>query len=155
VSGERVQAQPGQAGEQPPGQLVRAEQLQRERAGAVGGVPVLEKPLLKGGEVDRRRRWELRWEGGEQLAPDPDGRVRRLQVLLPDAGDLHHDARDGGAGGELDQPLRHRDVVLPGGRAAPRHLQHVTLPWRGPSRLAVDGQDLQRIERRGVHRRSG
>jgi hypothetical protein len=142
VSGERTQAAAGQIGQKAPGDIPRADYVERENA---GGQRVKER-LLESSEVDDRRRGLLRETRGliGQLAPGMASVDSGPHHVLGDPRDPCNGWRNVLTGGKRDEArMRVRDCFADSG---PADFEEMPSRRRGRG-LAVDHQDLQMRER--------
>jgi hypothetical protein len=142
VSGERAQAAAGQTGQKAPGDIPRADHVERKHAGG----QCAKERLLESSEMDDRRRGLLRETRGliGQLAPDMASVDSGPHHVLGDAGDPRNSWRNLLAIWKRDQArMRVRDRVTDLG---PADFKEMPSRRRGRG-LAVDHQDLQMRER--------
>ena len=145
VSSEGAQAAPRQIGEKPPGDIPRAEHVERKHA---GGQRAKER-LLESSEVDDRRRGLLRETRGlvGQLAPGAASVDSGPHHVLGDPGDPRNSWRNLLAIRQRDQRrMRVRDCRPED--AGPADLKEMT-SRSGGCGLAVDHQHLELRERLG------
>jgi hypothetical protein len=145
VSSEGAQGAPRQTGEEAPGDIPRADDVERKHAGGQGA----KERLLESREVDDRRRGLLRETRGlvGQLAPGAAPVDRGPHHGLRDPGEPCHSRRNLLARRQRDQ----RRLRVPDGRAVdagPADLEEMPSRSRGCG-LAVDDQHLEMRQRLG------
>jgi len=145
VSGERAQAAAGQIGQKTPGDIPRADDVERKHA---GGQRAKER-LLESSEVDDRRRGLLRESRGVvgQLAPGAASVDSGPHHVREDPSDPRNSWRNLFAIRQRDQRrMRVRDRRAED--AGPAELEEMASRSRGCG-LAVDHQHLELRERLG------
>ena len=145
VSSEGAQAAPRQIGQKAPGDIPRADHVERKHA---GGQRAKER-LLESSEVDDRRRGLLRETRGlvGQLAPGAASVDSGPHHVLGDPSDPRNSWRNLLAIRQRDQRrMRVRDCRAED--AGPADLEEMT-SWSGGCGLAVDHQHLELRERLG------
>ena len=145
VSSEGAQAAPRQIGQKAPGDIPRADHVERKHA---GGQRAKER-LLESSEVDDRRRGLLRETRGlvGQLAPGAASVDSGLQHVVGDPSDPRNSWRNLLAIRQRDQRrMRVRDCRAED--AGPADLEEMP-SWSGGCGLAVDHQHLELRERLG------
>ena len=145
VSSERAQAAAGQIGQKAPGDIPRADHVERKHAAS----QCAKERLLESSEVDDRRRRLVRETGGSvaQLAPGEVSVDRAPQHVLGNPSDPRNGWRNLLAIRKRDQArMRVRDCVSDAG---PADFKEMPARRRGRG-LAVDHQHLELRERLGT-----